>query len=72
MTNLQNSELLEGIMETIDQIYLWKRLFWQAVSDGCEPGEAERIANSRLPCQQRTMRRAAPTVRISTTFAVPV
>lgn len=59
-------------METIDQIYLWKRLFWQAVGNGCEPGEAERYANSRLPCRQRTSHRGTPMVRISTTFpAVP-
>jgi hypothetical protein len=56
-------------METMDQIYLWKRLYWQAISDGCGPDEAERFANRSLPCSQRTSRCAAPTIRISTTYA---
>jgi hypothetical protein len=56
-------------MDTINQIYLWKRLYWQAISNGCEPGEAERIANRSLPPQQRASRRATPTVRISRTYA---
>lgn len=56
-------------METMDLIYLWKRLFWEAVGNGCEPDEAERIANRSLPCSQRTSRCIAPTIRISTTYA---
>lgn len=56
-------------METMDQIYLWKRLYWQAISDGCEPCEAERIANRSLPCSQRSARCVPPTIRISTAFA---
>jgi hypothetical protein len=56
-------------METMDQIYLWKRLYWQAVGNGCEPGEAERFANRSLPWQQRTSHRATPTARISATYA---
>lgn len=31
-------------MDTMDQIYLWKRLYWQAVDSGLEPGEARRFA----------------------------
>ena len=64
---------LEGVMETMDQIYLWKRLYWQAIGNGCEPGEAERVANRSLPCSQRSLRRAVPTIRIFSTYAaVPV
>lgn len=61
---------VEGTMETMDQIYLWKRLFWQAVSEGCEPDEAERVANLNLPCSRRDSRRVPPTTRISMTYAV--
>lgn len=57
-------------METMDQIYLWKRLFWQAISEGCEPDEAERVANRNLPCSQRTSCCAPRTARISMTYAV--
>ena len=67
-TNLQD-RVLEDVMETMDQIYLWKRLYWQAVGNGCEPGEAERFANRSLPWQQRTSHRATPTARISATYA---
>jgi len=56
-------------METMDQIYLWKRLYWQAVGDGCEPGEAERFANRSLPASQRISGRATPSIRISSTYA---
>jgi hypothetical protein len=56
-------------METMDQIYLWKQLYWQAIGNGCEPGEAERIANRSLPCSQRSSPWAAPTIRISSTYA---
>ena len=56
-------------METMDQIYLWKRLYWQAIGDGCEPGEAERFANRSLPSSQSSSWRAMPTIRISTTYA---
>jgi hypothetical protein len=57
-------------MDTMDQIYLWKRLYWQAVGDGCEPGEAERFANRSLPPSQRGSRRATPSIRISSICSV--
>jgi hypothetical protein len=56
-------------METMDQIYLWKQLYWQAIGEGCEPCEAERIANRGLPCSQRISPWAAPTLRISSAYA---
>ena len=65
----RHERILEGVMDTMDQIYLWKRLYWEAIGNGCEPCEAERIANRSLPCSQRTSRYAAPTIRISSTYA---
>jgi hypothetical protein len=35
---------MEGVMEKVDQIYLWKRLYWRAVDNGLEPGKAQRFA----------------------------
>lgn len=55
-------------MQTMDQIYLWKRLYWQAVNDGLDPGEARRFAY-RAFCRCSTPFPALKRqVRISTSF----
>lgn len=55
-------------METMDQIYLWKRLYWQAVNNGLDPGEARRFAY-RAFCRCTTSFQAPKRhVRISTSF----
>lgn len=38
-------------MEQQTQIYLWKRLYWQAIQDGYEPGQAEDFASRVLAGQ---------------------
>lgn len=40
-------------MEEQNQIYFWKRLYWQAIQDGYEPGQAEEFANQVLATQLR-------------------
>lgn len=57
-------------MDTMDQIYLWKRLYWQAIERGLEPFKATLIANQSLPAQPHGPGRPGQSLRIS--FAYPV
>lgn len=55
-------------METMDQIYLWKRLYWQAIERGLEPVKAALFANISLPAQPHGASRPGQSPRISTTY----
>ena len=35
-------------MEMIDQIYMWKQLYWEGIEEGLEPCDAEQFANRTL------------------------
>lgn len=48
-------------MEQQNQIYFWKRLYWQAIQDGYEPGQAEQFANQVLATQLTQQTPAAAT-----------
>ncbi|HET9699745.1 MAG TPA: hypothetical protein VFP70_02375 [Burkholderiales bacterium] len=48
-------------MEEQNQIYFWKRLYWQAIQDGYEPGQAEQFANQVLATQLTQQTPAAAT-----------
>lgn len=59
-------------MDTMDQIYLWKRLYWDAIARGLEPVKATLFANQALPAQPHGAPRLAQSFRISNTYpAVP-
>ena len=59
-------------MDTMDQIYLWKRLYWEAISRGLEPVKARLFANQTLPAQPHGNFRPGQNFRISATYpAVP-
>jgi hypothetical protein len=60
--------ILEGAMEIIDQIYMWKRLYWQAIENGSEPVEAERFANSNLSRNGQVPGRRTLKVHFSGTY----
>ncbi|HEX9180702.1 MAG TPA: hypothetical protein VF859_09930 [Burkholderiales bacterium] len=55
-------------MDTMDQIYLWKRLYWEGIALGLGPFEATRYANQYLPAQPHAAPRAVQSIRISTTY----
>lgn len=38
-------------MRDQNEIYFWKRLYWQAIQDGYAPGQAEEFANEVLAKQ---------------------
>lgn len=59
---------MEGAMEMIDQIYMWKRLYWQAIDRGFEPGEAGRFACRALSCCKLPFPLRRHNYRISTSF----
>jgi hypothetical protein len=59
-------------MDTMDQIYLWKRLYWEGIALGLGPIEATRFANQSLPAQPHAAPRPVQNFRISGTYpAVP-
>lgn len=55
-------------MDTMDQIYLWKRLYWEAIGRGLEPLEATLFANQALPAQPHAAPRAAQNLMISACY----
>lgn len=55
-------------MDTMDQIYLWKRLYWEAIGRGLDPVKATLFANQALPAQPHAAPRPAQTVRISSGY----
>jgi hypothetical protein len=56
-------------METIDQIYHWKRLYWQAIERGFEPCQAEEFANRALREQRQVPVPMKQKVHISASYA---
>jgi hypothetical protein len=65
-------EIVEDVMDTMDQIYLWKRLYWEAIARGLEPMKATVFANRTLPAQPHGAPRSRQSARISSTYpAVP-
>ena len=56
-------------MDTMDQIYLWKRLYWDAIARGLEPVKATLFANQTLPAQPHAPARELESFGIS--FAYP-
>ena len=59
---------LENVMEKIDQIYAWKRLYWQAIESGFEPLEAGDYATRHLPSNLPMPRLEARNARISQAY----
>jgi hypothetical protein len=69
---MDTEEIVEEVMDTMDQIYLWKRLYWEAIGRGLDPVSAALFANQTLPAQPHARPRRGQSLRISAAYpAVP-
>ncbi len=55
-------------MDTMDQIYLWKQLYWDAIARGLDPEQAAEAANRALPAQPRDDRARDKTLSDSSPY----